>query len=322
MTRLDENYGSGRLQSRSHTEKIQARADAYTRQMDRLRALLGEDGPLHLLDYRATASERASLHYFEQQLPEQDKLSEDVRAQVMKVLRADLEAQILRRQERGFAIAHWSPLEMQQPGAMARATARTNYRELQGMQAASERLLGQLKPLLSPRQFAVYANMENAKIASQRQFVLGLLADAGLDESDIAKTDASIPQTHNPVAGQLIFALKIEVNGISTEISDMSVESGAVAEVQLADELSMELLPTLHVDGYLDVKTKFFEGTGPHRRAVSFGGNSGHAFRLRDSTMRDAYVTRTVVEGTRGYAVIVRMTNIRHPVLDSAPSEL
>ena len=316
MLRLDERYGSDR--SQKHDEKIQQRADAYTRQMDRIRALLGDEGALRLLDYQLTALERASVLQFEERLSEQDKLTENVRAQVIEILRAERESQVARAQDRarlrGIMI-----FEMNEPGGMARVIARENHDVLQDMPNASARLLAQLEPLLSTRQFAVYADMETARIASQQRLVERLIADAGLVEAALSRAGDTAVRTHQPAAGALRFDLDVQVNGVNAKISNVLTDNGHVAEVQLIDGLTLELVPTLLENGWLDVKTRFFEGDPTHRRVLSSGAGSGHAMRHREGSMREADIVRKVIEGTRGYAVFVKMKNIRHPVLDSPP---
>jgi hypothetical protein len=314
MARLDERYGSD--QSQTHDEKIQQRADAYTRQMDRVRALLGVEGPLRLLDYQLTTLDRASLLHFEERLSEHDKLSENVRAQVIEFLRAERESQVARARARA-RLRGISTFEMHEPGGLARVIARENYDALQDMPRASARLLAQLEPMLSPPQFAVYADMETAKLAAQQRFVDELLADAGLDKSALSRAGDTIPQIHKPAAGPLRFDLDVQVNGVAGKIANLLTANGDVAEVQLMDGLTLELVPTLLENGWLDVKTRFIEGSSTWRRVPSTGPGSGHAMRHREGAMREVDIVRTVVEGTRGYAVFVKMINIHHPVLDS-----
>jgi hypothetical protein len=153
--------------------------------------------------------------------------------------------------------------------------------------------------------------LEAEKFATQRHYVEQLLKQAGLSESELEEAAATQAPPRKPVTGQLTFNLGVHVDGVETNIAQVAVMNGSGAEVQIAEDLVMQATPTLFDDGWLNLKLKFFEGTGANRRALPGETGTGHLLGLPDGTRSDSAVASTVVLGRKGYAVLVRLTKLR-----------
>jgi hypothetical protein len=310
MKRLEEMFVREQRKD-AFDESMQQSADAHTRAVEEQRALLGEEGWRRFDEYRASAGERMQVAYFEQRLPAQEKLSDQAHERMIMVLRQHRDAEIARMQDPERSIPSLAPSDLRDPTATSRMMARANYRSLRSMEEASARVQEQLKQVLTERQLREYAQMEAKKLAAQRHHVEQLLEQAGLRESELEEPAATLAPARKPVAGQLTFNLGVHVDGVETNIAQVAVMNGSGAEVQIAEDLVMQATPTLFDDGWLNLKLKFFEGTGANRRALPGETGTGHLLGLPDGTRSDSAVASTVVLGRKGYAVLVRLTKVK-----------
>lgn len=83
--------------SRDPMEEVRQLADQETRSKQQIRDVLGEERSERYLSYADTLGERCTVDYFNAHLNEEDRLTADQKELLMKLLRAQQDADMARR---------------------------------------------------------------------------------------------------------------------------------------------------------------------------------------------------------------------------------
>jgi len=240
-------------------EEMRQVADLSTRNKQQIRDVLGEERFERYLSYLPTLRERCSMHYFNAHLDEQDRLTAEQKELLMKLLRAQQDADMARRRgEAGSRIPLAQPVFS--PEAIQKLNIESNEDSFRQMQEDSRALLRQLPAVLTPKQLEAFARIEAEKLASQKKYVQQLRVSAGMSPEFDDTRPRQAPAKRIPVVGKVRLEIRLTANASPPVTADLVTENGKTAAAfQGPEGLWVEATPTLYEDGWAHVDFTYYE---------------------------------------------------------------
>jgi hypothetical protein len=286
--------------------RMQRDSTEETRNKQQIKEQIGAERFQRYLDYMDTQMERRQAAYFDGKLDAADKLTTDQKYRLMAIIRTE-QQQAMQRQRGAMGL-----MLPQLQGTYEDIQAMLRKQQLEGMensfrllQEDSKTLLGRLPEVLTPSQLAVFTQMENDKVASQRRYVQKMRIDAGLPPEFNEGPPTGRPEGRTPIVGLVRVEVFIRTNNGEPVTADFTTENGKpAAPFAASDGLWVEVTPTLFADGWRHVDYKFFEESDGQRRALP--GTMGS-----EGPVRPAAVSLgtggggTMLSGSKAYAIRV-----------------
>jgi hypothetical protein len=292
--------------------QLQRSASQSTRDLQRMRDVLGEPRFLQFLDYVTTALERHQVAYFDQQLPADSKLDPAQRERLILLLN---ERRLQENYARGLAITRMNG-ETARRGYKNPTTGRdreieelrSSERHVQRAEADSKQLLTQLAGVLTPPQLAIYAANEAQRMAQELQMVKRMRKRAGVDTETPAvlppNPDAVVaPRT--PLAARVQLDVTIKVNESAITRRSLLGDNGGTVTFEVAP-LTIEAVPILFDDGWRELTLRFYESDGKGGRRHIVADTVGAEIMAGAEPVQK--LDATALWATRGYAIIGNFT--------------
>ncbi|HEV7445878.1 MAG TPA: hypothetical protein VGO18_25100 [Steroidobacteraceae bacterium] len=287
-------------------EEVRQVADQETRSKQQIRDVLGEERFERYLSYTDTLRERCAMDYFNAHLNEEDRLTADQKELLMKLLRAQQDADMARRRaESGSRI----PLAKTafSPEAMQKLNVVSNEDNFRQMQEDSRALLRQLPAILTPKQLEAYARMEAEKLASQKKYVHQIRVSAGMSPEFDDTRPREPPAKRIPVVGMVRLEIRLTANASPPVTADLVTENGKTATAfQGPEGLWVEATPALYEDGWAQVDFTYYEERRGQRHRVG-GGMSRMLTRRPDGSPSYGGGGGTLSGGSNTYAISTMM---------------
>jgi hypothetical protein len=292
--------------SRDPLEVVRQVADQETRNKQQIRDVLGEERFERYLSYTDTLRERSAVDYFNAHLNEKDRLTADQKERLMKLLRAQQDADMARRlAESGSRI----PLAKSaiSPEAMQKLNVVSNEDNFRQMQEEGHALLRELPAILTPNQLEAYARMEAEKLSRQKKYVQQLRVNAGMSSEFDDTRPRELPAKRNPVVGRVRLEIRLTADAGAPVTADLFTENGKTATVfQGPAGLWVEATPTLYEDGWAQVDLTYYEERRGQRYRVG-GGMSGMQTRRPDGLPSYGGGGGTLSGGSKTYTMSTMM---------------
>lgn len=290
---------------------LQAQLDAWNRQLDALRSLLGETGLEQYQIYMATLSERAQANVFDALLAPKDKLELEQKDKLIALFQESNR----RQSKRVFGDRPMLSTVGLPPGE---ETQRILDLELI---AAQERALRELTPFhrwfaeraaqfLTGAQLVALAKMHEREETALKRGVAQARSKAGLVAATANTAAAPIDGAQglrHPISTDVQLDLAIAVNGNSSvHINHMS-RSGETVIVELADGLIVEATPTVYDDDWMWMETRYYEQRSARRRPLGTTSYFGMRIRRPDSPEMQFGDNEVFVMGSKVYLISTRI---------------
>jgi hypothetical protein len=220
---------------------------------------------------------------------------------MMELLHAQHEAELQARRSAGFARVGGGPVSS--PGELAKLNVNANEDEFRRLRQESREMQRKLSPILTPRQLAVYEELEQRKVDAQRRHVQQMRVQAGLSpEFDEDKPPAVAPE-RTAVPGRVRLELKITVDDAAPASIDVTVDNGMpAAGFQASPALWAVPTATLYEDGWAELNVDYYEERAGQRRRLPDGTMVGSLTRRPDSKPIGAVTALGRIQGARIYA--------------------
>lgn len=301
------SFGGARMgNGRSIEETLQGDADAETRRLDRLRAVLGDERLDRYASYDATLTGRGLVKEFDAGLPGAGKLRPEQRERLILLVQEQFAWEM--QQALGTASLRGTMLTLPTREEMQRRaqldTIESNEAHWRARRQSEDIFAQRASQFLTAPQLAAFRQM-NAKRTNQlHDWILQARAQAGLD-ANIPENPAPAPPEPGarlPVAGNVLVEITLKVNGGEATKVSHTGPNGQTAEFEIGDGLVVEATPTLFDDRWLEVQMNYFEQSPNGKRRIGQGGG-GTSNQHRPDPMNTS-MQETVVKGSRkGYAI-------------------
>jgi hypothetical protein len=287
-------------------EEVRQLADQETRSKQQIRDVLGEERFERYLSYTDTLRERCAVDYFNAHLNEEDRLTADRKELLMKLLRAQQDADMARRLgESGSRIP--LPKTTLSADAMQKLNVVSNEDNFLQMQEDSRGLLRQLPAILTPKQLEAYARMEAEKLAGQKKYVQQIRINAGMSPEFDDTRPREPPAKRIPVVGKVKLEVRLTANASPPVTADLVTENGKTATAfQGPEGLWVEATPTLYEDGWAQVDFTYYEERRGQRHRIG-RGMSGMRTRRPDGLPVYGGGGRTLSGVSNTYAISTTM---------------
>ncbi|HEY7643002.1 MAG TPA: hypothetical protein VH814_24945 [Steroidobacteraceae bacterium] len=279
---------------------LQARLDAWNRQLDALRSLLGEAGLERYQIYFATISERRQANLLDLRLAPKDRLDAKQKDKLITLFAEDGE----RLSQRMF-----------QSEAMDEVQGNFDLRSIAAQEAGlrnittSHRWLAEhAAQFLTPPQQQGLAQMheldETALQRSIEQARRKVGIDAAASSEAQASTDGASAQSM-PVSNDLQLDLTIEAIGNLPVRFNHMTRNGEPVMVEIAGGLFAEVTPTVYGNDRMVLHMRYYEQRGARRHKL---GANYLLMHVRERDSRQAFDdVDAVVMGSRVYMISTRI---------------
>ena len=286
---------------------MQQRSNEETRNYLQIEELIGAERFERYLDYTGTVMERRYVVHFDDQLDAADKLTADRKQRLMTIVRTEIEQSMQRRRGAMSSILPrtFSGAREDIETMMRKQRLESTENSFRQMQEDSKLLLARLPDVLTPSQLAVYARMENDKLARQRKHVQQMRVDAGLTPEFNEGPPTARPEGRTPVVGPVRIEVFIRTNDGEPVNVDFIAENGkAAAPFAASDSLWVEATPLLFADGWAHIDYQFFEERNGERRPIRGALGSDMPTRMAPVPLGIGGAG-TTVNGRKAYAIRV-----------------
>lgn len=292
-----------------HEHSIQAEADAQTRKLETMRALIGQGGLEKYQLYVETVWERKQVERLDALLAPPDKLQPEQRRKLVELF-FEHNANARNRQM-SSSIAPPFPMigDMPSPAEMQRhsqlLTIEANQESWRRAQEENPALRERAAQFLSPSQLAAFKRMHEEELTRLRAWIERARLQAGLSAEipEASERLVARPVPRTPITGEATFELSVSVNGRTPVVQTHTGANAHPILFDAGDGLWIEATPTLYEDHWLDVELKFYERVGDGKRRIDKGSRFGTLARLPDGTPGHGGMSTDVVTGSKGYAV-------------------
>ncbi len=311
MESLDRMFG----EQREPWPSMQSMADAENRKLDQLREILGDAGLERYQEYTATTYERSQMREVDRYLGTPDKLSPEQKVRLVKLFKEKNQmglpppgqsrmSNLMR--SRGPDSPNFRQ-DMERESQLA--TIEANEEILRLREAANRVIIERASGLLTPRQLAAVAKVNEAEVARQREWLVKARTNAGLDPAipERAK-DENLP-IRKPAQGDVWLDLVVRVNGGEPVHVTHSGKNGETLKFQASADLFAEAEWTLYEDNWIEVRLTYFEEGPNGRRRLQGGSGFGTMGRIPGERRPgvDDFAARggssTLVMGRKAYSV-------------------
>lgn len=303
------SFGGARMgNGRSIEETLQADADAETRRLDRLRAVLGDERLDRYASYDATLTGRGLVKEFDAGLPGAGKLRPEQRERLILLVQEQFAWEM--QQALGTASLRGTMLTLPTREEMQRRaqldTIESNQAHWRARRQSEDIFGKRASQFLTAPQLAAFRQMNAKRTHQLRDWILQARAEAGLDanipENPPEQSEPNEPVARTPIAGDVMVEITMKVNGGEPMKVSHVVPNGQAAEFEIGEGLSVEATTTLFDDRWLELRMNYFEQSASGKRRIGQGGG-GTANQYRPDSVNSA-MEMTVVKGSRkGYAI-------------------
>jgi hypothetical protein len=261
-TRLDPQDAS--------SDWVLKEADAESKRLDALRALLGEAAMERYLDYSSTVGERWQVATFDKRLPPEHKLRPAQKQQMIALYQeASARESELQEQRRPAPIQRFFPGEDLQRASRL-ATIAANEEHLHTMAHSHRWLSERAAQFLTAPQLAHLAQLHSEQRGSLKQWIERARVDAGL-EPTIPDRELEAPGIARDVAreGQLTVDIELTINRDEPLMISRVMTSGETVTIEAGNGLFVQAKPQLYEDRPPIVRLDYYEQHGARRRRLA-----------------------------------------------------
>jgi hypothetical protein len=288
---------------------LQRAASQATRDLQRIRELLGEARFQQYIDYEMTQLERQEAAHLDGQLAADDKLDASQRERLILLLHE-------RRQQQNEALqvensrSNGELARRGYAGIAAEGEGLQRLRDyewhLRRVESGSKWLLVQLPDILTPRQLAIIEANEAKQVAEQLQLVKRMRKRIGIDtEKPLPPDPAAVLSSRAPLRGRVRLDVSIKVNDSAITQRSLLADNGGLMSFEIAS-LTIEVVPILFDDGWRELTMKFYEPDGKGgRRLIRSGISAAEPMQGADPVQK---LDTAVLSASRGYAIIGNFT--------------
>lgn len=289
-------------------ESLQKQADAETRRLDALSALIGEERLDRYQTYSVTLPARRMVTELDAKLATADKLRREQKERLILLIDEQFRQETERMsQRRRFGSMQSFPSRDDLRRQAQLSTIASNEAILRARQELNDVFARRAAQFLAPVQLAAFEKMNADYSETLRDWILRARVEAGLN-AEIPKAPSVEPEPEDPaqrpVAGNIRVEMTLAVNGGEPVTVSQVVANGGTLRVDLRDGLSVEATPTLFNNRWLEMKMSYLEERRSGKRRIGGGGSSGTSNEYRTDDVNQASLSALVNGGRKGYAII------------------
>lgn len=261
-SRLDPQYAS--------SDWVLKEADAESKRLDALRALLGEAALERYLDYSSTELERSQVATLGKRLPPEHKLHPAQKQRMIALYQeASARESELQEQRRPAPIQPFFPGEDLQRASRL-ATIDANEEHLRTMAHSHRWLSERAAQVLTAPQLQALAQLHSEQRGSLRKWIERARADAGL-EPTIPDRELQAPGIARDAVreGQAIVDIELTINRDEPLVISRVMTSGETVTIEAGNGLLVQAKPQLYEERPPIVRLDYYEQHGARSRRLA-----------------------------------------------------